>query len=94
MDKITLIDKGVEFMTIYAAPSVLTGNFVARVVDSDVETIQTAFTNPGPIFVHNMQSLFADKTYTGYTGIDEIRQGADDIIVILHKEAEHDTEGD
>ena len=88
MDKITLTDKGVEFMARFAAPSVFTGNFVASVVDSDVEAITAAFTSPGPILVHNMQSLYADKTYTGYTGIEEIRQGTDDIIVILHKEGE------
>ena len=66
MDKVTLIDKNNEFMTRYAAPSVLTGRFVAAIIDSDTETITEAFTNPGRILVHNMDDLYADKTYEDY----------------------------
>ena len=85
MDKITLIDKNAEFMMRFAAPSVLTGRFVAAVVDSDKETITEAFTDPGKIMVHNMEDLYADKTYEGYTHISEIRDGGDEITVILDR---------
>ena len=85
MDRITLIDKDVEFTTRFAAPSVLTGRFVAAVVDSDKETITEAFTDPGRILVHNMEDLYADKIYEEYTHINEIRNGGDEITVILDR---------
>lgn len=85
MDRITLLDKGIEFMTRYAAPSILTGYFVAAIVNSDRAAIEAAFTNPGSIFVHNMEDLYADKTYTGYTRINEIRENANDITVLLDR---------
>lgn len=83
MDRITLIDKSIEFMTRFAAPSVLTGYFVAAVVDSDVDTIKDAFSNPGRILVHNMDDLYADQTYDQYKRINEIRESEREIIVIL-----------
>ena len=85
MDRITLIDKEQEFMTRFAAPSVLTGYFVAAVVDSDRQTIEAAFTNPGRILVHNMENLYDDAVYEDYTGINEIRESPDEITVILDK---------
>ena len=85
MDRITLIDKEQEFMTRFAAPSVLTGYFVAAVVDSDRQTIEAAFTNPGRILVHNMENLYDDAVYEGYTEINEIRESPDEITVILDK---------
>ena len=86
MDRITLNDKEKEFMSKYAAPSVSTGRFVACVINSDVDTIREAFTDPGPILVHNMQGLYADQVYIGYTRINEIREEKDQIIVILDRE--------
>ena len=85
MDRITLIDKEQEFMTRFAAPSVLTGYFVAAVVDSDRQTIEAAFTNPGRILVHNMENLYDDAVYEDYTGINEIRESPNEITVILDK---------
>lgn len=93
MDRLTLIEKNIVFMTRFAAPSVLTGNFVARIIDSDAETISAAFTDPGPMLVHNMDGLYADKTYTGYTGIQDMRFDTDGITVVLDKEVHNDAEG-
>lgn len=86
MDRITLTEKMQEFMCRFAAVSVLTGYFVAAVTDSDRETIEKAFTEPGPIMVHNMEELYADKTYEGYRRINEIRETENEITVILDKE--------
>lgn len=83
MDKITLIDKEKEFMSRFAAPSVLTGYFVAAIVDSTADEIRDAFTLPGPILVHNMDDLFEDKTYSNYTNIREIKETEEEITVIL-----------
>ena len=85
MDKVTLTEKGMEFMTRYAAVSVLTGYFVAAVTDADKQTIMDAFTEPGSILVHNMEELYADKTYEGYRRINEIRESEKEITVILDK---------
>ena len=86
MDRITLTEKKQEFMCRFAAPSVLTGYFVAAVRNSDRATIEEAFTEPGPILVHNMEELYADKTYKGYRRINEIRESENEITVILDKE--------
>ena len=86
MDRITLTEKEQEFMCRFAAPSVLTGYFVAAVRNSDRATIEEAFTEPGPILVHNMEELYADKTYKGYRRINEIRESENEITVILDKE--------
>ena len=86
MDRITLTEKEQEFMCRFAAPSILTGYFVAAVIRSDRETIEEAFTEPGPILVHNMEDLYADKTYEGYRRINEIREAENEITVILDKE--------
>lgn len=85
MDKVTLIDKGIDFTARFAAPSILTGYFVAAIVDSNVEDVSSAFANPGRILVHNMEDHYSDVTYTGYTRINEMRTGANEITVILDK---------
>ena len=86
MDRITLTEKKQDFMCRFAAPSILTGYFVAAVVGSDRETIEESFTEPGPILVHNVEELYADKTYEGYRRINEIREAESEITVILDKE--------
>ena len=88
MDRVTLTQKGISFDTRFAAPSVLTGYFVAAVQGSDRGTIESAFTDPGDILVHNLEDLFADKTYTGYTRIREIREQESEITVILDRGAQ------
>ena len=84
MDKLTLIDKGKEFMCNFAAPSVLTGRFVADIIDSDEETVRESFENPGDMLVHNMEGLYSDKTYSGYAGIYSLTVG-DSIRAVVNK---------
>lgn len=85
MDRVTLLDKNRVFMTKYAAPSVLTGFFVAAVTGTDRQTAEAAFTDPGRILVENTESLFAPKIYDGYTKINEIREQEDGVIIILER---------
>lgn len=86
MDRVTLVDKEIVFNTRFAAPSILTGYFVAAIIDANREEIEEAFTNPGNILVEDMRGLVAPATYTGYKTINEIREGTNDITVILSKE--------
>lgn len=90
MDRVRLPKKNQEFMCRFAAVSILTRYFVAAVTDSDRETIEEAFSEPGPIQVHNMDDLYADKTYEGYRRINEIRESESEITVILDKEGPDD----
>ena len=87
MDKITIERTGAEFMTQFAAPSILTGRFVALIVGSDPETVESAFSDPGGMTVHNMEEQYADKTYTGYRGIQSMEARSDGILIRLNKEA-------
>lgn len=86
MDRVTLVEKEISFNTRFAAPSILTGYFVAAVVGASEGKIRKAFTDPGDILVEDMNGLVAPVTYTGYKTIVEIREGANDITVILSKE--------
>lgn len=90
MDRLKLVEKGIEFMARFAAPSVLTGYFVAAIPDAKLEVIETAFTEPGTILVHNMEELYADKEYEGYRRIRQIREQQSELVVILDKEAPHE----
>ena len=85
MDRVTLVDKGIVFNTRFAAPSILTGYFVAAVVDSDRATVEQAFTNPGAILVESVEGLYKPETYTDYTRINEIREQPNQIVVLLDK---------
>ena len=86
MDRVTLTEKDITFITKFAAASILTGYFVANVLNATREEIEEAFTEPGDILVENMQNLYEQKTYSGYHFINEIREGQDSITVILSKE--------
>ena len=86
MNRITLTEKDKEFYSSFAAPSVLTGYFCAEILNAERAEIEEAFTEPGPILVHNMEDLYADKTYVGYRRINEIREAESEITVILDKE--------
>ena len=54
------------------------------------EEIEEAFTEPGPILVHNMEDLYADKVYEGYRRINEIRENGENFVIILDREAPDD----
>lgn len=90
MDRLKLVEKGMEFMTRFASPSVLTGRFVTAMPSKYRDEIDNAFTDPGTILVHSMEELYADKEYSGYKRVREIRESDDEIIVILDKEEAHE----
>lgn len=86
MDRVTIGRTGLSIDCQYAAPSVLSGRFVACVGDDQglsPEQLREAFTDPGSITVHNIEEHYADKTYTNYTTVDEIRENEHDCIVLL-----------
>lgn len=85
MDKIVFLEKNTEILTRFAAPSVLTGYFVAAVPGATVEQMTELFTDPGAMLVHNMDELYEDKVYTGYNHINELRESPEEITVILDK---------
>lgn len=87
MDKIIIKRTGEEFITQFAAPSILTGRFVALVVGSNVGTVERVFSDPGEMTVHNLDDQYADKTYTGYKGIHSMEERSDGILIKLNKGA-------
>jgi hypothetical protein len=89
MNKVLLIDKGLEFMARYAAPSLSTGNFAAGIVGSDLDAVRSAFTYPGTIRVRDMDGLVPDYVYTGFTEIKSIRTTGGDIAVTVYREGNH-----
>ena len=84
MDRITLPEKGLQFLADFAAPSVLTGRFVAAVVRADADAVRAAFTAPGDMLVENVEGLYAPKVYTGYS-LDELQERDDRVMVKLSK---------
>lgn len=92
MDRVTLTDKGLVFMARYAAPSIMTGNFAACIVGADIESVREAFTHPGTIHVHNMDGLYPDASYTGFSGIKRVRVSECDIVVTVCKGEDHATD--
>lgn len=85
MDIVTLTEKGVRFNAEYAAPSVLSGRFVACVADVAVEELRSAFTEPGPILVQSAEGLYADRVYTGYHRLYAIEESERGHIVKVQK---------
>ena len=90
MNRITLTEKEKEFLSSFAAPSVLTGYFCAEILNAEREELEEAFTEPGPILVHNLEDLYADKVYEGYRRISEIRENGENFVIILDREAPDD----
>lgn len=90
MDRVTIGRTGKQVDCRYAAPSVLTGRFVACVGHDQgysAEQLRTMFTNPGDLTVQSLEQMYADKTYSGYTTADEIREGAEEDVIVLGKGA-------
>ena len=90
MDVMMLPEKKAMYSCKYAAPSVLTGNFVAYIYEATEEEIRETLTDPGPIVVYNQDT--GSHTYSGYTTVDEIRPQEDGLIVILTNGGESDGE--
>ena len=80
-----MIEKGVEFSSHFAAPSISTGNFVASIIDSDFDTIRSAFDDPGKMLVHNTDNLYPDVLYEHYSGIKSIKKIDEGIIVLIRR---------
>ena len=85
MDIVTIQRTGKQIECRYAAPSISTGRFVACVIGETPEQIREDFTDPGTLTVHNAEDLYADKTYEGYTTIDEIRPSDGDYVIVMGK---------
>lgn len=86
MDIVNLIDKGKRFESLYAAPSILTGRFVACITNSTISEVKDAFTNPGRILVQNAEGLVVDKEYDDYSGFYSVDDTDKGIIVKLSRE--------
>ena len=85
MDMIILLDKGKQFESLYAAPSLLTGRFGACIVNSDMQTVIDAFSNPGRMLVHNIDDLYPDQEYDQYKSIYMLEDTERGIKIILTK---------
>ena len=83
MDTITL-ESGKTYEAIFAADSLSTGNFVAKIVNAEVVDIVRDFPNPGAIVVDNLQT--GRHVYSGYRGVIALKRFADGILVTLGRE--------
>ena len=70
MDLLSIPKKKKEFNCKFAAPSILTGRFVAHILSEDENEIREALTDPGTLIVYNEN--VGTKTYEGYTKIDSM----------------------
>ena len=87
MDLLSIPKKKKEFNCKFAAPSILTGRFVAYILSEDEEEIRETLTDPGTLIVYNEHVI--TKEYEGYTKIDSLepqREGG--FIVKLSGETE------
>ena len=87
MDRITFERNDAVLDANFAAESILTGNFVASVVNADEETVRAAFTEPGVIYVRSMDTTIPDSEYPGYRSVQSIEEQPDGLTVIVTKEA-------
>ena len=84
MDHLMIPDKQKSFDCKFAAPSVLTGRFVAYIYCMDADEIRDALTNPGILIVENEH--VGTREYPGYTTLDSMEEQPDGYIVKLSKE--------
>ena len=93
MDRVTIQRSGTAVDCRYAAPSITTGRFIACVGHDQgygAEDLREMFTDPGDLSVHNLEGKYADKTYSGYTDVDEVREGEAADIVVLSRQPQED----
>jgi len=90
MDRITFRRNDAVFSATFAAPSVLTGNFVACVTGETEEAVRAAFTEPGTIHVEDLDGLIPAADYDGYRSVKSIDEDPDGLLVIVTKEAPGD----
>ena len=84
MDLLTIPKKQKEFNCKFAAPSILTGRFVAYIYCTDAEEIRTALNDPGLLIVSNEH--VGVKEYAGYTALDSLDEQPDGYIVRMSKD--------
>ena len=70
MDLLSIPKKKKEYNCKFAAPSILTGRFVAYILDAEEEDIRETLTDPGTLIVYNEHVI--TKEYEGYTKIDSL----------------------
>ena len=70
MDLLSIPKKKKEFSCKFAAPSILTGRFVAHILEAEEKDIRETLTDPGTLIVYNAHVI--TKTYEGYTKIDSL----------------------
>lgn len=84
MDHLMIPDKQKSFICKFAAPSVLTGRFVAYIYCMDADEIRDALTNPGTLVVENEH--VGVREYPGYTTVYSMDKQPDGYIVKLSKD--------
>lgn len=87
MDRITFERNGAVLDANFAAESILTGNFVASVVNADEETVRAAFTEPGVIYVRSLDTTIPESAYRGYRSVQSIDEQPDGLVTVVTKEA-------
>lgn len=75
MDLLSIPKKKKEFNCKFAAPSILTGRFVAYILSEDEEEIRGTLTDPGTLIVYNEHVV--TKEYDGYKRIDSLEAQRD-----------------
>ena len=75
MDLLSIPKKKKEFNCKFAAPSILTGRFVAYILSEDEEEIRETLTDPGTLIVYNAHVI--TKEYDGYRRIDSLEPQRD-----------------
>ena len=84
MDLLKIPKKQKQFDCKFAAPSILTGRFVAYVYCTDEHEITNALDDPGLLIVENEH--VGVKEYAGYTALDSIDEQPDGFIVKMSKD--------
>ena len=75
MDLLSIPKKEKEYRCKFAAPSILTGRFVAHILDAEEEDIRETLTDPGTLIVYNEHVI--TKEYEGYKKIDSMEEQRD-----------------
>jgi len=75
MDLLSIPKKKKEYNCKFAAPSILTGRFVAYILSEDEEEIRETLTDPGTLIVYNEHVV--TKEYKGYKRIDSLEAQRD-----------------
>jgi hypothetical protein len=86
MDQLKIPEKNKEYTCRFAAPSILTGRFVAHILCKDGQELREVLTEPGKLYVYNVH--VGTKEYVGYRFIHSMEEQTDGFIVKLTKDAD------